>query len=111
MCGQGNSTETSTKGGNHCGPTQKCDVGGQVSLVRSIMGRGKLQNHVRPGVTSIETSTMSGIHLDRLEGVTSMGKDLQDGQSWHAIPSEKMGAPSIFPPFPFFRLTVVWTLQ
>ena len=63
------------------------------------MGRGKLQNHVRPGVTSIETSTMSGIHLDRLEGVTSMGKDLQDGQSWHAIPLEKMGAPPIFPPF------------
>ena len=58
-----------------------------------------MQNHVRPGVTSIETSTMSGIHLDRLEGVTSMGKDLQDGQSWHAIPSEKMGAPSIFTPF------------
>ena len=60
------------------------------------MGRGKLQNHVRPEVASIETSTMSGIHLDRLEGVTSMGKDLQDGQSWHAIPLMKNGRPVLF---------------
>ena len=48
MCGQGNSTESSAKGGCHCGPTLKRDVGGQVSLVRAIMACNPFRKNGRP---------------------------------------------------------------